>query len=76
VTVPELSQWRVELRAWLGQTLPPRSETGQRWGEGEPDFAVFRNLSDEAEQALLDTVCAYRRARYDAGYGALTLPTD
>jgi len=76
MTVPELSHWRAELRAWLGQTLAPRSDPGKRWGEGEPDFAVFRNLSDEAEQALLDTVCAYRRARYDAGYGALTLPAD
>jgi alkylation response protein AidB-like acyl-CoA dehydrogenase len=76
VSVPDLSQWRADLRAWLDKTLPPRSDGGQRWGEGEPDFAVFRNLSDEAEQTLLDTVCAYRRARYDAGYGALTLPAD
>jgi alkylation response protein AidB-like acyl-CoA dehydrogenase len=76
VTVPELLQWRADLRTWLEHTLAPHSDRGQRWGEGEPDFAVFRNLSDEAEQTLLDRVCAYRRARYDAGYGALTLPAD
>jgi alkylation response protein AidB-like acyl-CoA dehydrogenase len=76
MSVPELSRWRTELRTWLSQTLPPRAEGGRAWGEGEPDFAIFRNLSDEAEQALLDAVCDYRRARYDAGYGALTLPID
>src|SRR3954471_9539577 len=73
---PDLEHWRAELREWLARTLPRASGDDRAWGRGEPDFAVFRNLSEDAERALLDEVRTYRRARYDAGYGALTLPVD
>jgi len=73
---PALDQWRAEVREWLAGTLPPASADDRAWGRGEADFAVFRNLSEDAERALLDDVRTYRRARYDAGYGALTLPVE
>jgi alkylation response protein AidB-like acyl-CoA dehydrogenase len=76
MSTPDLNQWRAEVRDWLAHTLPRRSGGERPWGEGEADFAVFRNLSDDAERELLDRVSAYRRARYDAGYGALTLPVE
>lgn len=70
---PDLKTWRGQARAWLAATLPPK---GAQQDDAPVDFAVFRNVSDEEETRLLDAVRSYRRARYDAGYGALTLPVD
>jgi alkylation response protein AidB-like acyl-CoA dehydrogenase len=70
---PDLKTWRGQVRAWLAETLPPKSA---QQDDGPADLAVFRNVSDEEETRLLDAVRAYRRARYDAGYGALTLPGE
>ncbi|MCW2613508.1 MAG: acdA 5 [Frankiales bacterium] len=70
---PDLNTWRGQVRAWLAETLPPKSG---RQDDGPVDLAVFRNVSDEEETRLLDAVRVYRRARYDAGYGALTLPVE
>jgi alkylation response protein AidB-like acyl-CoA dehydrogenase len=73
MTVPDLETWRTEVRAWLAATVPAKDAEAD---DGPPDLAVFRNLSDEEEERLLDAVRGYRRARYDAGYGALTLPAE
>jgi alkylation response protein AidB-like acyl-CoA dehydrogenase len=72
VPEPDLDQWRAGVRDWLSSFLPRRSERMVT----APDYAVFQNISEEAEQALLDRVRAYRRQRYDAGYGAIALPTE
>ncbi|WP_131746989.1 acyl-CoA dehydrogenase family protein [Frankia sp. Cppng1_Ct_nod] len=69
--VPDLATWRTEVRQWLAITVPTPMVT-----DGPLDLAVFRNLSDDDEHTLLENVRAYRRARYDAGYGALTLPVE
>ena len=74
MSVPDLETWRGQVRAWLSSTVPARSAESE--DDGPPDLAVFRNISDEEEERLLDAVRAYRRARYDAGYGALTLPAE
>jgi alkylation response protein AidB-like acyl-CoA dehydrogenase len=71
-----LDAWRAQVRAWLATVLPRRSQNERVWGEGDPDLAVFRSLPHDQEVALLDRVRAYRRARFDAGYGALTLPQE
>ncbi|MGY1616069.1 acyl-CoA dehydrogenase family protein [Geodermatophilus sp. SYSU D00691] len=73
MSAPDLDTWRAGVRSWLSSTLPPRDPHAD---EGPPDLAVFRNIPDEEERRLLDAVRAYRRARYDAGYGALTLPEE
>lgn len=68
---PDPALWAEQVRAWLGATVgiaPAES--------GPPDLAVFRNLTDDQEAELLDAIRAYRRARFDAGYGALTLPVE
>ena len=70
---PDLKTWRGEVRAWLAETLPPKSAQKD---DGPVDLAVFRNVSDAEETRLLDAVRVYRRARYDAGYGTLTLPVE
>ena len=52
--------------------LPRRSERP----EGPADYAVFQNITEEAERELLDKVRAYRKQRFDAGYGAIALPAE
>jgi alkylation response protein AidB-like acyl-CoA dehydrogenase len=69
---PEMEAWRAPLREWLASVLPRRSERA----EGAADYAVFQNITEEAERELLDKVRAYRRQRYDAGYGAIALPAE
>jgi alkylation response protein AidB-like acyl-CoA dehydrogenase len=69
---PDMEAWRAEVREWLASVLPPRSERP----EGPVDYAVFQNITEEAERELLDKVRAYRKQRYDAGYGAIALPVD
>ena len=69
---PDLEQWRAEVRDWLASVLPERSDRS----ETAPDYAVFANITEEAEHALLDRVRDYRRQRYDAGYGAIALPAE
>jgi alkylation response protein AidB-like acyl-CoA dehydrogenase len=69
---PEMEAWRVPLREWLASVLPRRSERA----EGAADYAVFQNITEEAERELLDKVRAYRRQRYDAGYGAIALSAE
>ena len=69
---PDIEQWRAEARDWLASVLPRRSDRS----DTAPDYAVFANISEEAEHAMLDRVRAYRRHRFDAGYGAIALPTE
>jgi alkylation response protein AidB-like acyl-CoA dehydrogenase len=73
MAVPDLKTWRAQARAWLAETLPVRSRQDD---DGPVDLSVFRNVGDDEEERLLDAVRAYRRVRFDAGYGALTLPPE
>src|SRR4051812_30653181 len=73
---PDLDEWRLQVRAWLARTLPLKRDVASAWGVGVADFSVFRNLSDADEEALLAEIRQYRQARYDAGYGAITLPAE
>jgi alkylation response protein AidB-like acyl-CoA dehydrogenase len=68
----DFEQWRTQLRAWLASVLSPRGAEV----ETSSDYAVFQNVGEDAERALLDRVRAYRRQRYDAGYGALALAQE
>ena len=67
----EMTAWESEVRDWLATTVGPRPD-----GPTAPDLAVFRALDDDAETAFLDRIRAYRRHRFDAGYGALTLAPE
>jgi len=73
MSAPDVDEWRAAVRDWLASVLSPRSE---RTDAAPPDYAVFQNITEDAERALLDTVRAYRRPRFDAGYGALALPAE
>ena len=69
---PDMETWRAEVREWLASVLPRRSGRSA----GPVDYAVFQNITEEAERELLDKVRAYRKQRYDAGYGAIALPEE
>lgn len=68
-TAPDLVTWSTRVRDWFEARYDRRTDT-------EPDersCAVFHDLDAQAERAMLTAVRGYRRARFDAGYGALTL---
>ena len=69
---PDMRAWRAEAREWLTSELPRRPERP----EGPTDYAVFQNITEEAERELLDKIRAYRQQRYDAGYGAIALSVE
>ena len=69
---PDMRAWRAEAREWLASVLPRRPERP----EGPADYAVFQNITEEAERELLDKIQAYRKQRYDAGYGAIALSEE
>ncbi|NGO41556.1 acyl-CoA dehydrogenase family protein [Streptomyces ureilyticus] len=68
---PDLDAWRTQVRQWLATVLEPAREA-----EATGDLAVFHNLPEDAERLLLERCRVYQRARFDAGYQALTLPGD
>jgi alkylation response protein AidB-like acyl-CoA dehydrogenase len=69
---PDMTAWRAEARGWLTSVLPRRPDRP----EGPADYAVFQNITEEAERELLDKIRAYRQQRYDAGYGAIALSVE
>jgi alkylation response protein AidB-like acyl-CoA dehydrogenase len=71
VTTPNPNDFERAARAWLQSAVGPALPDNRA-----EDFAIFRDLTDEQEDQLLRTIRAYRRARFDAGFGALTLPID
>ncbi len=71
-----LESWRAEVRSWLASVAPLRDEESFVWGEGDPRLQIFLAMSHDEEVAYLERVRAYRRARYDAGYGAIALPEE
>jgi alkylation response protein AidB-like acyl-CoA dehydrogenase len=74
--VPDLTAWRLRAREWLATVLPRKDAARRAWGDGEPDFSVIRNLTEDEERAVLAASRRYQRLRYDAGYQALTLPEE
>lgn len=61
-----------------GSTPTPelRVRAAAAWGEGSNSTAVFHDLSDENERALLDAAMAWRRQEFDGGYGAISWPSE
>lgn len=69
-----LEEFSAAARAWLASVAEPRSAT--QWGVGSDSVAVFENWTAEEERAETDRISAYERAKYDAGWGALTWPGE
>ena len=71
-TLPDLATFTAEARAWLGTVAAPVTDKG--WGEGSDSVAVFENWTAAEERAHTDAVATYEKAKFDAGWGALTWP--
>ena len=71
---PDPDAWRTQVRHWLATVLEPARAPES--ATEAADLAVFRNLPEDRERLLLERCRAYQRARFDAGYQALTLPED
>lgn len=71
---PDMDTWRTQVGQWLATVLEPAREP-ESTGD-QPDLAVFHNLPDDEERLLLERCRVYQRARFDAGYQALTLPRE
>ncbi|MFH8658042.1 acyl-CoA dehydrogenase family protein [Streptomyces afghaniensis] len=71
---PDPDAWRTQVRQWLAGVLEP-ARASESAAE-DADLAVFHNLPEDEERLLLERCRAYQRARFDAGYQALTLPAD
>lgn len=71
-TLPDLATFTAEARTWLRTVASPTTDTG--WGEGSDSVAVFENWTTAEERAHTDAVAAYEKAKFDAGWGALTWP--
>lgn len=74
ITAAELTTFTAAARAWLATVSRPRA--ARAWGEGSDSVAVFENWTAEQERAETDRIRAYERARFDAGWGALTWPEE
>ncbi|WP_367319334.1 acyl-CoA dehydrogenase family protein [Streptomyces sp. HUAS ZL42] len=71
---PDPDAWRTQVRQWLATVLEP-ARAPESDAEAA-DLAVFHNLPENEERLLLERCRRYQRARFDAGYQALTLPAD
>ena len=72
--LPDLDDFAAEARQWLSSVAAPR--TRAKWGVGPDSVAVFENWTAEQERAETDRIRGYERAKYDAGWGALTWPEE
>ncbi|WP_429426027.1 acyl-CoA dehydrogenase family protein [Nocardia sp. GAS34] len=70
--MPELGQFIEQATSWLASVAAPRTESP--WGSGSDSVAVFENWTEAQERAETERVCAYERAKFDAGWGALNWP--
>ena len=71
-----LDEFRVEARAWLAARAPLRSTRTLAWGEGSDSVAIFHNLEAGEEAALVAAGKAWQAAKFDAGFGAISWPTE
>ncbi|MFO7591054.1 MAG: acyl-CoA dehydrogenase family protein [Acidimicrobiia bacterium] len=77
---PDLDAWRVEAREWIGERLTPKAavdpDAPLAWGEGEFSTAVFHNLTEDEQRAMLERASTYQKEKCDAGYGAIAWPVE
>jgi alkylation response protein AidB-like acyl-CoA dehydrogenase len=77
---PSVEEFRGEAVAWLrSRGLPERRDDGPTdpdWGTGSDNVAVFHDLSHDEELELIRRLADWQRTRFEAGFGAITWPTE
>ena len=66
----QLGEFVDAARRWLDTVASPRQS--RPWGEGSDAVVVFENWTAEQERAETDRRRDYEKAKFDAGFGALT----
>ncbi len=72
----DLAAFEARATAWLDRNASRREQRVVAWGEGSDSTAVFHNLSDEDERALLTAAMAWQQRKFDAGFGAISWPLE
>jgi alkylation response protein AidB-like acyl-CoA dehydrogenase/alkanesulfonate monooxygenase SsuD/methylene tetrahydromethanopterin reductase-like flavin-dependent oxidoreductase (luciferase family) len=72
----DLEQYAQQALNWLADRRKPAPVELTGWGQGSDDVSVFHNLTFDEEQALLARSMAWQQEKFDAGYGAITWPTE
>jgi alkylation response protein AidB-like acyl-CoA dehydrogenase len=68
-----LEGFRASARDFLDRHVPLRRKEGPfEWGQGPDAYGLFEDAPSPAETA---EACAWRRTVFDAGFGAITVPT-
>lgn len=76
-SAPDLDTFRASARDWLEANAEPRPPAGElEWGVGSDNVAVFHDLSEDDERALLDRLGEWQRLKMAAGFGALSWPSE
>ncbi len=74
---PSEEEFEAEVRAFLDANAQLRGEDrGFVWGEGSDDAALFEEVDREAEQRELERAKAWRRLKFDHGFGWISGPTE
>ncbi|HEY3015443.1 MAG TPA: acyl-CoA dehydrogenase family protein [Nocardioides sp.] len=74
-----LEEFTAAARGWLASLARPRSAGPWgpvQWGIGSDAVAVFENWTAEEERAQTERIRGYERAKFDAGWGALSWPEE
>ncbi len=70
VSEAELADFTETARKWFAGHLQPRGDAAAR------SVAIFHDLSHDQERALLERIQEWLRTKFDAGYGALSWPSE
>ena len=73
-----LTDYEAEITEWLEANSAQKPERGRfHWGDGDDDVVeIWSEHNPEVDAAHLDASRAWRRKRFDAGYGWIDGPTD
>jgi len=73
----ELDDFTKRATAFLSDSLPRKEATKAFvWGEGSDNMSMFEEKSREAEKEMVAAEKAWRKKKYDAGFGWITGPTQ
>jgi acyl-CoA dehydrogenase len=72
-----LDEFSAAATAFLDANATPKDvERKFVWGEGSDNVAMFEERTREEEDAVIAAARAFRRARFDAGFGWITGPPE
>ena len=74
---PTIDEFTAAATAFLDATVTPKDADRKFvWGEGSDNVAMFEERTRAEEDAVIAAARAFRRARFDAGFGWITGPPE